>query len=245
MVNERALLERLAKQRREEKPVPGTPPSPLARLWRRGLQLRARLRRVLKQPEAVLSKAELWQVIEDAVEAGRVWERLVWKEGGGIVGEVVKASESRLTRIEGLAKANRKREAWLTDGLKHKLNLICSCQPTISHRAVARVLLEESEEANRRCHHCQRSKWLDDDKAEMQCERYRLYNRCRECEKCKMWYECLSNWRSKRRKIFLKQKLPENKAGERLLDALARRIGTIRRSRRPRKAHGTEAPSAE
>ena len=225
-VDERALLERLAKKRKEERSVPGTPPSQFALLWRRGLQLRARLRRALQQPEAVLRHGKLKQVIVDAVEAGRVLERLVWRHGG-IGGEVVKAFESHVTSIEGLAAANRKREAGLTEGLRHKFDLICSCQPEISRRAGAELLIKESKEDNHRCHHCQRLKWLKADKDDARCERYRLYGRCRVCEDCSLWHEVLSKWQRKRRKKYAKQKLSKDRAKERLIDALARRIRAV------------------
>ena len=223
------LCRLFARQRREMKSSPGSVPGEFVRLWRRGLCLRAQLRRILKQPEVTLPNVELQRVVFLAAEAGMVWEQLNWKFGG-TGGEVAKGTASRFKSKEGLTEANRVREAGLTEGLKHKLQLILRHEPDISRRDVADRLLEESEKDNRRCHDCQRSERLGDVGDETHCEHYRLDGKCRPCKECLSWYSYLAEWRSSRRTALKEEKkgqLQDDEIDERLLDALARRVGKV------------------
>ena len=223
-VNRLELCRQLAKQRREMRSSPGSFPGEFVTLWRRFLCLRGQLQRILKQREAS-SPDVVQRAVFLAGEAGIVWERLVWKFGG-VGGELAKGTASRSKSKEGLTEANRVREAGLTEGLKHKFQMMLRHEPDISRRDVARRLLEEFEEDNRRCHDCQRSKWLGDDGDETHCERYRLDGKCRACKECFSWYGYLSEWcASRRKKLKEKKKLQDDEIGERLLEALAKRVG--------------------
>ena len=152
-----AMFKRLAQLRKKLR----SPSDPLEQefvtLWRRGLQLRARLTRVRKRPAAVWKSEEVWEHILQATEAGIILQRLV--EFGGTLGELAKRIDSRQRSKVGLAEANKEREAGLKEGLKHKLNLMCEWKPKISRRAVSEYLLKESKADSLSCHHCQRAKW--------------------------------------------------------------------------------------
>ena len=240
-VNPVALWKRLAKQRRETKSRPGKQDE-FVTLWRRGLRLRARLRRVLKHPEAVRSHAELRRDVLDAVEVGIICERLVWKFGG-IAGESAKFIKSRFQSDEGLAEAKKTNKAGLTEGLKHKFELMCKHDPTISRPAIARRFLKESKEDSRRCHDCQCSKWVRDSRGELPREprdRCKHHGKCLECEECTMWHARLSEWRNRTRERLKKKELTEEDMDKRIVEALAKRIGDIdsRASRRRRTTRG-------
>ena len=198
-------------------------------LWRRGLHLRARLRRVRTHPKKVWTSAEVWALIWSATEAGFILKRLE-SEYGGLVGEMVKRAESLRQSNENLAKAKKAREAGLTSGLKHKLRLMCEYEAKISRRTVARRLIEESEEDNLRCHHCQGSKWVshsEDVRFDVPCEYRRRYGKCQKCEECTLWYAYFSKWRKSAEERLSEKKLSEDEIKKRMCEALAKRIGNV------------------
>ena len=228
-VNLVAMFKRLAKLRKKMRSPSDSLEQEFVALWRRGLRLRARLRRVRKRPTDVWTSEEVWEIILYAIEAGVVRERLVWKFGG-LGAEMAKRIESRLRSNEGLAEANKKREAGLTEGLKHKLNLMCEWKPKISRRDVARHLLEESEEDSLSCHDCQRAKWVNgggDLLPDARCENYRRYGKCRKCDDCTMSYMRVAEWRNVTREKNKKKRLAEERTNERMCETLAKRIGNI------------------
>ena len=224
-----ALWKRLARWRRDIRSPSNRLEQEFVYLWRRGLKLRARLRRVRTHPKEVWAADEVWAHISDAVNLGVTWERVEWKFGG-LGGELATRIDSRLRSDEGLTQANKAREAGLSDGLKHKFELMCKHEPRISLRAIARRLLEEKEEDNLRCHDCQHLKWASDSGHELHrtpCERRELYGRCRPCKDCMSWYAYFSEWRDSTQKRLNEKKLVKNVIDKRMCEAIAKRMAGI------------------
>ena len=208
-------------------------------LWRRGLWLRARLFRVRRRPAGMWTSEEVWELKRHAVEVGIIGERLVWKFGG-LLGELARRMDSRLRTRVGLAEANKKREAGLTEGLEHKLNLMCKWKPKISRRAVAQHLLDESEQDSLSCHDCQLAKCAKGDQAllpDERCESYRRYGKCRKCDDCIRSYMRLVEWRDFMREGRKAEDLTEERVKTRLCDTLSRRLGKL--DLRPRRRQDT------
>ena len=229
-----ALIERFALERRSRKPGSDEAQVELDRLWRRGLRSRARLRRALRRAHSVWTRAELEQIVAQAMDVGIVLERLVWKFGG-VGGETAKSVWTRLRPNEGLTRANVSREAHLGEGLKHKLGLLCTGQPNVSRSAIARWLLEEDELATSRCHNCQRVEWAVANRETppcARCERGQSGRPCRRCEECVDWYGHLARWRDRARSKVRVGVQPKGTIDERIHDALRKRIDGIDPGRR-------------
>ena len=149
----------------------------------------------MNNPTSVSSADPLGKLLEDALTAGRCYERLLWRFGG--IGDLALLSlEAGKSKLKGIDRAREEKQLPIVE-LKHKVELIRMDEPRMKRPAIAKQLLEESESDSRRCHDCQRYERAAARKAKprcQRCERYRSYGRCTPCELCQSWHKRLSKW---------------------------------------------------
>ena len=158
-----------------------------------------RIRDAMNNPTSVSSADSLGKLLEDALTAGRCYERLLWRFGG--IGDLALLSlEAGKSKLKGIDRAREEKQLPIVE-LKHKVELIRMDEPRMERPAIADRLLEESESDSARCHDCQRYERAAARRAKprcQRCERFLIYGRCTPCKLCQSWHKRLSKWVMKR-----------------------------------------------
>ena len=179
----------------KEKRKSSDPQDEFSRTWDEFHTRVGRIRDARENLTKVSSADSVRKLLEDALTAGRCYEKLLWRFGGP--GDLALLSlEAGMDKLEGIEKASEAKQFPIVE-LKHKVELIRMDEPRMKRPAIADHLLEESESDSRRCHDCQRYGRAAARKAKprcQRCERYRSYGSCTPCNLCQAWHKRLSKW---------------------------------------------------